>query len=758
MSDEKLHEAALIYHREPRPGKLAITPTKPLTTQRDLSLAYSPGVAAACKVIVDDPKEAASVTARGNLVGVVTNGTAVLGLGPIGPLAAKPVMEGKAVLFKKFAGIDVFDIELNETDPYKLIEIIAALEPTFGAINLEDIKSPECFIIEKACRERMNIPVFHDDQHGTAIVTAAAIINALRITGRKIEDIKLVSTGGGAAGIACLNQLVSLGLKRENIWLCDIAGLVWRGRNDEMTKEKEAYAQESDLRSLAEVIEGADVFLGLSGPNVLKKEMVAKMAEKPIILAMANPVPEISPEDAKEVRPDCIIATGRSDYPNQVNNVLCFPFIFRGALDVGATDINEEMKAACVRAIADMAMIETSDIVAAAYGGEELKFGPEYLIPKPFDPRLIVEVSAAVARAAMESGVATRPIEDFQAYRDSLSRFVIRSGLVMKPIFESARKDPRRVAYAEGEDERVLRTVQTVVDDNIAKPILIGRTEVILSRIEKLGLRICEGRDFEIVNPHHDDRYNDFWRSYHELMERNGVSPDAARTIIRTNTTVIGAMMVKKGLADAMLCGLYGQYRFHLRHVTDVLGKAEDVHEYSALSLLILPQGSFFLCDTHVTPDPTVEEIVEMTLLAASEVRNFGIEPKIAMLSHSNFGTTDYPQAMKMREAARILRERHPELEVEGEMHADSALNPDTRARIFPNSRLEGPANLLIFPNLDAANITFNALKTMAGAVSVGPLLIGAAAPAHILTPSVTARGLHNATAVAVVEAQRRGS
>ena len=755
MSDEKLHEAALIYHREPRPGKLAITPTKPLTTQRDLSLAYSPGVAAACKVIVDDPKEAASVTARGNLVGVVTNGTAVLGLGPIGPLAAKPVMEGKAVLFKKFAGIDVFDIELNETDPHKLIEIIAALEPTFGAINLEDIKSPECFIIEKACRERMSIPVFHDDQHGTAIVTAAAIINALRITGRKIEDIKLVSTGGGAAGIACLNQLVSLGLKRENIWLCDIAGLVWRGRNDEMTREKEAYAQESDLRSLAEVIEGADVFLGLSGPNVLKKEMVAK---RPIILAMANPVPEISPEAAKEVRPDCIIATGRSDYPNQVNNVLCFPFIFRGALDVGATDINEEMKAACVRAIADMAMIETSDIVAAAYGGEELKFGPEYLIPKPFDPRLIVEVSAAVAKAAMDSGVATRPIEDFQAYRDSLSRYVIRSGLVMKPIYEAARKDPRRVAYAEGEDERVLRTVQTVVDDGVAKPILIGRTEVILSRIEKLGLRICEGRDFEIVNPHHDDRYNDFWRSYHELMERNGVSPDAARTIIRTNTTVIGAMMVQKGMADAMLCGLYGQYRFHLRHVTDVLGKAENVHEYSALSLLILPQGSFFLCDTHVTPDPTADEIVEMTLLAASEVRNFGIEPKIALVSHSNFGTTDYPQAVKMREAARILRERHPELEVEGEMHADSALNPDTRARIFPNSRLEGPANLLIFPNLDAANITFNALKTMAGAVSVGPLLIGAAAPAHILTPSVTARGLHNATAVAVVEAQRRGS
>jgi malate dehydrogenase (oxaloacetate-decarboxylating)(NADP+) len=756
MADEKLHEAALIYHREPKPGKLAITPTKPLTTQRDLSLAYSPGVAAACKVIVDDPKEAATVTARGNLVGVVSNGSAVLGLGPIGPLAAKPVMEGKAVLFKKFAGIDVFDIELDETDPHKLIEIIAALEPTFGAINLEDIKSPECFIIEQACRERMNIPVFHDDQHGTAIVTAAAIINALRITGRRIEDIKLVSTGGGAAGIACLNQLVSLGLKRENIWLCDIAGLVWKGRNDEMTKEKEAYAQDSDLRSLDQVIQDADVFLGLSGPNVLKKEMVAKMAERPIILAMANPVPEISPEDAKEVRPDCIIATGRSDYPNQVNNVLCFPFIFRGALDVGATDINEEMKAACVRAIADMAMIESSDIVAAAYGGEELKFGPEYLIPKPFDPRLIVEVSAAVAKAAMDSGVATRPIEDFQAYRDSLSRFVIRSGLVMKPIYESARKDPKRVAYAEGEDERVLRTVQTVVDDNIAKPILIGRTEVILSRIEKLGLRICEGRDFEIVNPHHDDRYNDFWRSYHEIMERDGVSPDAAKTIIRTNTTVIGAMMVQKGLADAMLCGVYGQYRFHLRHVTDVLGKAEGVHAVSALSLLILPQGSFFLCDTHVTPDPSVEEIVEMTLLAASEVRNFGIEPKIALLSHSNFGTTDYPQAQKMREAARLLRKHHPDLEVEGEMHADSALKPETREQIFPNSRLQGPANLLIFPNLDAANITFNSLKTMSGAVSVGPLLIGAAAPAHILTPSVTARGLHNATAVAVVEAQRR--
>tara|TARA_R110000787_G_scaffold16622_44_gene51468 strand:- start:14664 stop:16937 length:2274 start_codon:yes stop_codon:yes gene_type:complete len=757
MDDEKLHEAALIYHREPKPGKLAIMATKPLTTQRDLSLAYSPGVAAACRVIVEDPKEAATVTARANLVGVVTNGTAVLGLGAIGPLAAKPVMEGKAVLFKKFAGIDVFDIEINETDPHKLIEIIAALEPTFGAINLEDIKSPECFIIEQACRKRMNIPVFHDDQHGTAIVTAAAILNALRITGKKIEDVKLVSTGGGAAGIACLNQLVSLGLKRENVWLCDIAGLVWRGRNDEMTREKEAYAQDSDLRSLSEVIEDADVFLGLSGPNVLKKEMVAKMASQPVILAMANPTPEIWPEDAREVRPDCIIATGRSDYPNQVNNVLCFPFIFRGALDVGATDINEEMKAACVRAIADMAMIESSDIVAAAYGGEELRFGREYLIPKPFDPRLIVEVSSAVAQAAMDSGVATRPIEDMQAYRDSLSRFVIRSGLVMKPIFESARKDPRRVAYAEGEDERVLRAVQTIVDDAIAMPILIGRPEVIASRIEKMGLRICEGRDFEVVNPEQDERYADFWRSYHEIMERGGVSPDAARTIMRTNTTVIGSMMVRKGMADAMLCGVYGQYRYHLRHVMDVLGLGKGVHDVSALSLLILPQGSMFLCDTHVTPDPSAEEIVEMTVLAANEVRNFGIEPKIALLAHSNFGTTNYPQAVKMREAAKMLHERYPELEVEGEMHADSALNPQSRDRVFPNSRLTGTANLLIFPNLDAANITFNALKTMSGAVSVGPMLIGTSAPAHVLTPSVTARGIHNATAVAVVEAQRKG-
>ena len=757
MDDDKLHEAALIYHREPKPGKLAIMATKPLTTQRDLSLAYSPGVAAACRVIVEDPNEAATVTARANLVGVVTNGTAVLGLGAIGPLAAKPVMEGKAVLFKKFAGIDVFDIEINETDPHKLIEIIAALEPTFGAINLEDIKSPECFIIEQACRKRMNIPVFHDDQHGTAIVTAAAILNALRITGKKIEDVKLVSTGGGAAGIACLNQLISLGMKRENVWLCDIAGLVWRGRNDEMTREKEAYAQDSDLRSLGEVIEGADVFLGLSGPNVLKKEMVAKMATQPVILAMANPTPEIWPEDAKEVRPDCIIATGRSDYPNQVNNVLCFPFIFRGALDVGATDINEEMKAACVRAIADMAMIESSDIVAAAYGGEELRFGTEYLIPKPFDPRLIVEVSSAVAQAAMDSGVATRPIEDMQAYRDSLSRFVIRSGLVMKPIFESARKDPRRVAYAEGEDERVLRAVQTIVDDAIAMPILIGRPEVIASRVEKMGLRICEGRDFEVVNPEQDERYTDFWRSYHEIMERGGVSPDAARTIMRTNTTVIGSMMVRKGMADAMLCGVYGQYRFHLRHVMDVLGLGKGVHDVSALSLLILPQGSIFLCDTHVTPDPSAEEIVEMTMLAANEVRNFGIEPKIALLAHSNFGTTDYPQAVKMREAAKMLHERYPDLEVEGEMHADSALNPQSRDRVFPNSRLTGAANLLIFPNLDAANITFNALKTMSGAVSVGPMLIGTSAPAHVLTPSVTARGIHNATAVAVVEAQRKG-
>ena len=751
-----LREAALAYHRLPKPGKLEISATKPLANQRDLALAYSPGVAAACDAIVADPAEAYSLTARGNLVGVVTNGTAVLGLGAIGPLAVKPVMEGKAVLFKKFAGIDVFDIELDALDPQRLIDVVAALEPTFGGINLEDIKAPECFEIEAALRERMNIPVFHDDQHGTAIIVGAAIYNGLRLVGKEIGEVKLVTSGAGAAALACLDLLVSLGVRQENIWVTDIAGVVYEGRSELMDRWKARYAQPTDKRKLGEVIEGADVFLGLSAPGVLKPEMVKKMAAQPIIMALANPVPEIMPEDAKEARDDAIIASGRSDYPNQVNNVLCFPYIFRGALDVGATAINEEMKLACLKAIADLAMKEQSEVVAKAMGGEGRSFGPDYIIPSPFDPRLVLEIAPAVARAAMDSGVATRPIEDFEAYRQNLQRFVFRSGLIMKPLFQRAKEDPKRVIYAEGEDERVLRAVQVVVDEGLALPILVGRPEVVATRVQRLGLRIRPGVDVPLVNPQDDPRFRTYWQTYHELMQRKGTSSEAAREIVRTRNTVIAALAVRLGDADAMICGTTGRYVRHLEHVSDVIGKAENVLDCSAISLVILPTGSFFIVDTYVTPDPTAEEIAEMTLLAAKHVSRFGLTPKVALLSHSSFGSSNSPSAQKMRKALAILHRRSPDLEVEGEMHADAALNEAIRENIFPNSKLKGTANLLVMPTLDAANISFNLVKSLGEGLSVGPILLGVAAPAHILTPSVTARGIVNMSAVAVVDAQDR--
>jgi malate dehydrogenase (oxaloacetate-decarboxylating)(NADP+) len=751
---ESLRDAALDYHRRPVPGKIAVTPTKPLATQRDLALAYSPGVAHACEAIVADPNEASRVTARGNLVAVITNGTAVLGLGAIGPLASKPVMEGKGVLFKQFAGIDVFDIEIAENDPDRLVEVIAALEPTFGGINLEDIKAPECFYVEAKLRERMKIPVFHDDQHGTAIVVAAAVTNALRLVGKPLDGVKLVASGAGAAALACLDLLVDMGLPVENVWVTDIAGVVYRGRNELMDPRKERYAQPTEARTLAEVMDGADIFLGLSAPRVLRPEMVERMAERPLILALANPTPEIMPEEAKAVRPDAIIATGRSDYPNQVNNVLCFPFIFRGALDVGATTINEAMKIAAVEAIAGLALAEPSDVVAAAFGGQPTSFGPDYLIPKPFDPRLIVEVAPAVARAAMESGVATRPIEDFVAYRERLNEFVFKSGLVMRPVFARAKLDPRRVVYAEGEDERVLRAVQAAVDDGLARPILIGRREVVARRIERLGLRLRIEDHYELCDPEDDPRYGDYWTLYHGIMERRGTSPDVARTVVRTNTTVIGALMVRRGEAEAMVCGTIGKYAAHLKAVRDVIGLRPGVKLPAALSGLILESGTFFLCDTYVTPDPTPEEIAEMTLLAAEEVRRFGLPPKVALLSHSNFGSHDDPEANKMRLALAEIWRRAPDLEVEGEMHADAALDEGLRARIFPNSRLKGTANLLIMPTLDASNIALNLLKATSGATMIGPILLGAARPAHILTPSATVRRIVNMTALATVDAQ----
>jgi len=751
---EELRESALEYHRLPTPGKIGVIATKPLANQRDLALAYTPGVAAACLAIVADPAEASSLTVRSNLVAVITNGTAVLGLGAIGPLAAKPVMEGKAVLFKKFAGIDVFDIEVAERDPDKLVDIIAALEPTFGGINLEDIKAPECFEIEAKLRRRLKIPVFHDDQHGTAIIVGAAVRNGLRLVGKSLAQVKLVASGAGAAAIACLDLLVDMGLPVENIIVTDKYGVVWRGRKEEMDPRKDRYAKDTNARTLGEVIGGADIFLGLSAPDVLKPEMVAKMAERPLILALANPDSEIRPELAKAARPDAIIATGRTDYPNQVNNVLCFPFIFRGALDVGATAINEAMKLACVEALADLALAEPSDVVAAAYGDTPLTFGPDYLIPKPFDPRLILQLAPAVAKAAMDSGVATRPIEDFAAYRQRLSQFVFRSGLAMKPVFDHARSDPKRLVYAEGEDERVLRAVQQVLDDRLAKPIIVGRREVVRRRIEKLNLRLQLDRDVALVDPESDPRYHEYWTTYHRIMERKGVSPDFARALVRTRATVIAALMVRRGEADAMLCGAIGQYHRHLRHLVDILGLVPGASAPAALSALIMQKGIYFLCDTYVVDEPAAEQVVEMTLRAADAVRHFGIEPKVALLSHSNFGSADTPSARKMRQALALLRQRAPALEVEGEMHADAALSEEIRQRIFPHALLKGPANLLIMPNLDAANIALNTVKVLGDAQSVGPILLGINGAAHVVTPSITVRGLLNMTAIAVYDAQ----
>ncbi|MDI9349140.1 MAG: NADP-dependent malic enzyme [Candidatus Symbiobacter sp.] len=750
---DSLKDAALDYHRLPIPGKISVSPSKPLATQRDLALAYSPGVAFACQEIEADPANAALYTARSNLVGVITNGTAVLGLGAIGPLASKPVMEGKGVLFKKFAGIDVFDIEIDETDPDKLVDIIASLGPTFGAINLEDIKAPECFEIEAKLRQRMNIPVFHDDQHGTAICVAAAIVNGLRVVGKNIEDVRLVTSGAGAAALACLDLLVDYGMPIANITATDLAGVVYKGRKELMDPRKERYAQATNARTLADVIGGADIFLGLSGPKVLTQDMVKKMGDRPLILALANPTPEILPEEVKAVRPDAVIATGRSDYPNQVNNVLCFPFIFRGALDVGATTINQAMEIAAVTAIANLAMAETSEIVAQAYADQELIFGPDYLIPKAFDPRLIVQIAPAVAKAAMDSGVATRPIQDFDQYRDKLSEFVFRSGLVMRPIFERAKLERKRIVYAEGEDERVLRTAQLAVDEGIAKPILIGRPEVIGTRVSRLGLRLIEGKDYSVVNPESDPRYLEYWKLYHHIMERRGVSVDKAKIVVRTDTTVIAALMLRRGEADAMLCGTTGQYSDHLKHVTDIIGRKAHTNTMSALTAMVLPRGITFFCDTQVNLDPTPEQIAEMSIDAAEEIERFGIKPQIALLSHSNFGSSSAASAEKMRRALEIIVARAPNLAVDGEMQGYLALDEEIRARIFPNTRLSGKANLLIMPNLDAANICVSVVRQLADGLTIGPILMGAAMPVHVLVPSVSVRGLLNLTAIAAVEA-----
>ncbi len=747
-SKDNLRQAALDYHQFPKPGKLEIRATKPLANGRDLARAYSPGVAEACLEIKADADTARAYTSRGNLVGVVTNGTAVLGLGNIGALASKPVMEGKAVLFKKFANIDCFDIELNEPDPYKLAEIVCSLEPTFGAINLEDIKAPDCFIVEKICRERMNIPVFHDDQHGTAIVVGAAATNALHVAGKKFEDIKVVSTGGGAAGIACLNMLLKLGVKRENVWLCDIAGLVYQGRTEEMTPQKEAYAQASDLRTLDDVIDGADLFLGLSGPGVLKPEMVKKMAPRPIVFALANPTPEILPDLAREASPDAIIATGRSDYPNQVNNVLCFPFIFRGALDVGATEINDEMQIACVEGSAALARAPTSAEAAAAYQGEKLTFGADYLIPKPFDPRLMGVVASAVAKAAMETGVAKTPLDDMAEYKKRLDGSVFKSALLMRPVFEAARTASRRIVFSEGEDERVLRAAQAVLEETTETPILIGRPEVIERRCERAGLKIRPQVDFEIVNPENDPRYYDYWKTYHSLMERQGVTPDLAKAIMRTNTTAIAAIMVQRGEADSMICGTFGQYLWHLNYVTQVLGR--DGHEpTAALSMMILEDGPLFIADTHLHPEPTPAQIAKTVIGAARHAKRFGITPNIALCSHSQFGSLDIDSGRRMRAAMALLDAETRDFCYEGEMHIDAALDPELRERIFPQSRMKGSANVLVFANSDAASGVRNILKMKGGGLEVGPILMGMGNRAHIVTPSITARGLLNMSAIA---------
>ncbi|MEW2916824.1 NADP-dependent malic enzyme [Ruegeria sp. ANG10] len=748
MSDTpSLRQAALDYHEHPKPGKLEIKATKPMANGRDLARAYSPGVAEACLEIKANAADAERYTARGNLVAVVSNGTAVLGLGNIGALASKPVMEGKAVLFKKFAGIDCFDIEVDQPDPEKLADIVCALEPTFGAINLEDIKAPDCFTVEKLCRERMNIPVFHDDQHGTAIVVGAAARNALHVAEKKFEDIKVVSTGGGAAGIACLSMLVKLGVKRENIWLCDIHGLVYEGRAEDMNPHKDQFAQKSDLRTLDDVIGDADLFLGLSGPNVLKPEMVEKMAKRPIIFALANPTPEILPQAAREVAPDAIIATGRSDFPNQVNNVLCFPFIFRGALDVGATEINDEMQIACVEGIAEMARATTSAEAAAAYKGEHLTFGPDYLIPKPFDPRLVGVVSSAVAKAAMESGVAKRPIADLEAYKERLNQSVFKSALLMRPVFEAASVASRRIVFAEGEDERVLRAAQAILEETTETPILIGRPEVIETRCERLGLAVRPGQDFQIVNPHDDPRYYDYWSSYHQIMQRRGVTPDQAKAIMRTNNTAIGAIMVHRDEADCMICGTFGEYRWHLNYVEQVLNDG-DLHPHGALSLMILEDGPLFIADTHVRQLPTPEELAETTIGAARHVRRFGIEPKIAFCSQSQFGNQAEGSGRRLRDAIAILDSEPRDFIYEGEMNLDTALDPELRERIFPNSRLEGAANVLIFAHADAASGVRNILKMKADGLEVGPILMGMGNKAHIVTPSITARGLLNMAAI----------
>jgi malate dehydrogenase (oxaloacetate-decarboxylating)(NADP+) len=750
--DEQLRKAALDYHRGPTPGKISISSTKGLINQRDLALAYTPGVAAACEAIVASPEEARNLTARGNLVAVITNGTAVLGLGAIGPLAAKPVMEGKAVLFKKFAGIDVFDIEIDERDPDKLVDIIAALEPTFGGINLEDIKAPECFIVERKLRGRMKIPVFHDDQHGTAIIVGAAILNGLKVVRKDLKQVKLVVSGAGAAALACLNLLVDMGLSRSNIVVTDIKGVVYKGRKEEMDPEKERYAVDTKARTLAEVIEGADVFLGLSAGGVLKQEMVKRMAARPLILALANPEPEILPELAKAAKPDAVIATGRSDYPNQVNNVLCFPFIFRGALDVGATTISREMELAAVRAIAELAQVEQSDIVAMAYGEQNLSFGPDYLIPRPFDPRLIAKVAPAVAEAAMASGVATRPIADLDAYRQRLNQFVYQSGLIMKPVFAAAKAAPnRRVVYSEGEDERVLRAAQVIVDEGIARPTIIGRPDVVQIRLERLGLRIKRDKDFDLVDPNRDARHRDYSQIYHQLAQRKGVTPQIARLEMRGRPTLIGAMLMHMGEADAMLCGVVGRYESHLRFVDQVIGLRPGVRNFAAMNALLLPKRTVFICDTYVNYDPSAEQIAEMTLLATEEIRRFGILPKVALLSHSSFGAAETPTAIKMRRALGLIEALAPGLEIEGEMHGDAAISEGIRQQVFPNSRLKGEANLLVMPTLDAANIAFNLLKTAAGdGITIGPILLGAARPVHIITPSATVRRIVNMTALTV--------
>ncbi len=752
---EDLHAAALAYHRLPRPGKLEIQATKPLANQRDLALAYTPGVATACTEIANNPAEAATLTARANLVAVVTNGTAVLGLGNIGPLASKPVMEGKAVLFKKFAGIDVFDIEIAADTIERVVETVAALEPTFGGINLEDIKGPECFEIEAQLKARMKIPVFHDDQHGTAIIVGAAITNALLLSGKKLADVKIVCSGAGAAALACLNLLVSMGARRENIWVCDIEGVVYEGRAKLMDRWKAVYAQKTDKRVLADVIPGTDIFLGLSAPNVLKPEMVKQMGDQPLVMALANPNPEIMPDEARKARPDAMICTGRSDFPNQVNNVLCFPFIFRGALDVGATAINEEMKKAAVDAIAQLARDPPVDALAPGFdSGQAQGFGPGSLIPSPFDPRLILRIAPAVAKAAMDSGVASRPIAKFEDYATQLERFAFRSGLVMKPLFAKAKTQPVRVIYAEGEDERVLHATQVVLEENVARPILVGRPSVVEARIKRFGLAIKAGKDFDLVNPEDDPRYRSYVQSYITIAGRHGVTPDAARTLVRTNATVIAALAVSRGEADAMICGVEGGYRSHLRHVREIIGFRPGVSDFAALSLLITSKGSYFIADTQVRPNPSAEEIAEMAALAAVHVQRFNIKPKIAFVSHSDFGSFDTELSRKMRRATALLRQNHPEIEADGEMQGDTALSEAARKLVLPHSHLEGEANILIMPNLDTANVAYQMIKSLADALPVGPILIGPSRPAHILTPSVTARGILNMTAIAAVEAQ----